>query len=369
MPTTATAAVYRRDQDGLTIEEVTIDDPIGFEVLIRTSAAGVCHSDYHVIDGSINAGRGPLILGHESAGVVEAVGPAVTYVKPGDHVVTCLSGFCGQCEECLGGHPNLCTFNPNTRERDQASRHMQGDQRVHAFAGLAGFASHMLVHEHSVVRIADDLPLDVACLVGCGVLTGVGAALRSARVEPGQSVVVFGCGGVGLSIIQGAALAGGSPIIAVDRVADKLSVATAVGATHTVDAGSLDADATVEAIRAVTGGRGVDHAFEAVGVPALVTQAARSLAVRGTCTIVGVPPDGASFEIPYAAIRPECTIRTCRMGSNRFRQDIPRYLEFYRDGKLDLEQMITRRASLDDINDLFAAMGRGDGNRSVILFD
>jgi S-(hydroxymethyl)glutathione dehydrogenase/alcohol dehydrogenase len=223
----------------------------------------------------------------------------------------------------------------------------------------------MLVHETSVVGIDEDIPLDLACLVGCGVLTGVGAALRTARVQPGQTVAVFGCGGVGLSIIQGAAIARAGQIIAVDRVASKLDLARALGATDTVEAD----DETVAAVRELTGGRGVDHAFEAVGVPALVRQATEVLAVRGTCTIVGLPPDGAVFEIPFAAIRPECTVQTCRMGSNRFRLDIPLYLDYYRRGWLRLDELVSRRGRLDDVNDAFAAMQTGEVARTVLTFD
>lgn len=372
MPITATAAVYRRDtyeSDGLAIEEVTIDDPTDNEILIRTTATGLCHSDYHVLDGSINAGRGPLVLGHEGAGIVEAVGSGVAYVQPGDHVVTCLSGFCGQCEQCLSGHPNLCPVNPTARPREATPRVSQGGKRVHVFAGLGTFATHMLVHEHSVVKITDEVPAEISCLVGCGVLTGVGAALNAAAVRPGQTVAVFGCGGVGLSIVQGAALAGAAQIIAVDRLSTKLDMARSLGATHTVDSSEHDdPEGVIEAVRGLTGGRGVDHALEAVGLPALVNLAVRTLAVRGTCTIVGVPPDGATFEIPYSAIRPECVVQTCRMGSTRFRQDIPAYLEMYRAGRLPLDQLVSRRAGLDDINDLVAVMARGDEARSVITF-
>jgi S-(hydroxymethyl)glutathione dehydrogenase/alcohol dehydrogenase len=297
--------------------------------------------------------------------VVEAVGPAVTHVSPGDHVVTCLSGWCGQCEQCLTGHPNLCRANVAARPRDSTPRLQQGDERVGGFLGIGSFAERMLVHETSVVGIDEDIPLDLACLVGCGVLTGVGAALRTARVQPGQTVAVFGCGGVGLSIIQGAAIARAGQIIGVDRVASKLDLARALGATDTVEAD----DETVEAVRELTGGRGVDHAFEAVGVPALVRQATEVLAVRGSCTIVGLPPDGAVFEIPFAAIRPECTVQTCRMGSNRFRLDIPLYLDYYRRGWLRLDELVSRRGRLDDVNDAFAAMQTGEVARTVLTFD
>ncbi|MDH4147314.1 MAG: Zn-dependent alcohol dehydrogenase [Acidimicrobiia bacterium] len=360
------AAVYREPNQPLTIETVTLDDPAERELLVRTVATGVCHSDLHIAEGIVVGGRGALVLGHEGAGVVEAVGPGVRGIEVGDHVVTCLSGFCGTCEMCLSGHPNVCVANPTGRPRGSTPRMSQGDGRVSAFIGIGSFAEKMLVHEHSVVRIDPDLPLEVACLVGCGVLTGVGAALRTAGVQAGESVAVFGCGGVGLSIVQGAALAGAGQIIAVDRVADKLELARSLGATDVVDASSGDA---VAAVRELTGGRGVDHALEAVGLPQLVRQAAESLAVRGTCTIVGVPADGTVFEIPYAAIRPECKVQTCRMGSNRFRVDIPRYLDFYRKGRLRLDEMVTRRGRLEDVNDAFAAMHAGEGARTVLTFD
>jgi S-(hydroxymethyl)glutathione dehydrogenase / alcohol dehydrogenase len=360
------AAVFRDAHQPLAIQTVTMDAPADREVLVRTVASGVCHSDLHVAEGLVVGGRGALVLGHEGAGVVEAVGAGVSHVQVGDHVVTCLSGFCGQCEQCLGGHPNVCVANPTARRRGSAPRMSRGDERISAFVGIGSFAEKMLVHEHALVRIDADLPLDVACLVGCGVLTGVGAVLRTGGVGAGDTVAVFGCGGVGLSIVQGAALAGAGRIIAVDRAAEKIDLARTFGATDTIDASTAD---VVAAVRQLTGGRGVDHAFEAVGVPALVRQAAESLAVRGTCTIVGVPPDGTVFEIPYAAIRPECKVQTCRMGSNRFRVDIPRYLDLYRQGRLRLDELVTRRARLEDVNDAFAALTAGRGARTVLLFD
>lgn len=362
------AAVYRTANEPLTIETIEIDDPQPGEVLIRTVATGVCHSDVHIYEGTVFGGKPPLVLGHEGSGVVEAIGAGVRHVEPGDHVVTCLSGFCGQCEQCLAGHPNVCTGNAVARGRGSAPRLQQDDGRIGSFANIASFAEKMLVHEHSLVKIDDSVPLDIACLVGCGVLTGVGAALRTAEVRPDQTVAVFGCGGVGLSVIQGAALARAGQIIAVDRVPAKLEMALSLGATHIIDPATDIADLG-SAIREATGGRGVDHAFEAVGAAPLVRAAAESLAVRGTCTIVGVPPDGTVFEIPYAAIRPECTVQTCRMGSNRFRTDIPRYLDFYERGWLRLDEMVTNRGRLDDVNGAIAAMQAGDGARTVLLFE
>lgn len=360
------AAVLRTANEPMSIETLTIDEPMDNEVLIRTVASGVCHSDLHIYEGVVNGGRMPMVLGHEGAGVVEAVGANVAHVSPGDHVVSCLSGFCGRCEQCLGGHPNVCVANPTARPRGSAPRLRQGDEKVHGFINIGGFAEKMLVHENSIVRIEPDIPLDVACLVGCGVLTGVGAALRTAAVRPGETVAVFGCGGVGLSIVQGAKIAGAGQIIAIDKSPEKLRLAESLGATHAIDASEVD-DA-VSAVRELSGG-GVNHAFEAVGIPALVTQAAMSLTVRGTCTIVGVPPDGAVFEIPYAAIRPECTIQTCRMGSNRFRTDIPQYLEFNQNGLLHLDEMISAKPGLDGVNDAFAALQAGTGTRTVLTFD
>ncbi len=360
------AAIFRAPNEPMAIETITVDEPLPNEVRIRTVASGVCHSDLHVYEGIVNAGRPPLVLGHEGAGIVESVGSDVDYVAVGDHVVTCLSGFCGRCEQCLGGFPNLCVANPTARARSAPSRLALGEDKIRAMINIGAFAEMMLVHENSVVKIDPDIPLDVACLVGCGVLTGVGAAIRTAAVTPGQTVAVFGCGGVGLSVIQGAVIAGASRVIAVDRIASKLELARRLGATDVVDAGSIDDPA--DAIRELTGGRGVDHAFEAVGVPDLVTQATRSLAIRGTCTIVGVFPDGAVLEIPFSAIRPECKVQTCRMGSNQYRTDIPRYLDFNRQGRLHLDDMISDRPGLDGVNDAFAALQVGEGARTVLTF-
>ena len=361
------AAVFRKVHEPLTIETVEVDKPRGREVLVRTIATGVCHSDLHVVDG---LGRFPLdrpyVLGHEGAGIVEAVGADVISVRPGDHVVACLSGFCGNCAQCLSGHPNLCTGGIVARGEDTAPRLSQKGQPFRQFLGISSYAERMLLHENSLVRIDPELPLDRAALVGCGVLTGVGAALRSAGLEPGQTVAVFGCGGVGLSIIQGARIGGARQIIGVDVFPSKLELAKRVGATHTVNSGEDD---PVKAVRALTGGAGVDHAFEAVGLAKLVRQAIESLAIRGTATIVGVMPPDAMIEFPWMAIRPECKVQTSRMGSNRFRTDIPLYLDFYRQGRLQLDEMVSRRGRIEDINEAFRAMKAGEVARTVLTFD
>jgi S-(hydroxymethyl)glutathione dehydrogenase / alcohol dehydrogenase len=361
------AAVFREVLKPLTIETVDIDNPGPYEVMVRTVATGVCHSDLHVVDGN---GRfdlsDPIVLGHEAAGIVEEVGDAVSYVKPGDHVVVCLSGFCGNCEQCLSGHPNLCTKGIAARPASAPPRLTQDGRKITQFLNLATYAEKMLVHENSLVKVEDDLPLDVVALISCGVLTGLGAALRTSGLEPGQTVAVFGCGGVGLSIIQGARIGGARQIIAVDQFDSKLEMAKKVGATHTVNSSEVDA---VQGVRELTQGAGVDHSFEAVGLGPLMRQAIETLAIRGTCTIVGVPRPELIIEVPFMSIRPECKIQTSRMGSNRFRMDIPHYLEFYRQGRLMLDEMVSVRGELSGINEAFRAMKAGEVARTVLTFD
>jgi S-(hydroxymethyl)glutathione dehydrogenase/alcohol dehydrogenase len=361
------AAIFRKPHEPLTVEKIELDDPMPREVLVRTVATGVCHSDLHVVDG---VGRWPLdrpiVLGHEGAGIVEAVGSEVTSVKPGDHIVACLSGFCGTCPQCLSGHPNLCTGGIVARKESEAPRLSLGGQPVRQFINISSYAEKMLLHENSLVKIDPEIPLDKAALVGCGVLTGVGAALRSAGLEAGQTVAVYGCGGVGLSIVQGARIGGARQIIAIDMFGEKRQMAMRVGATHFINSSETD---PVKAVRELTGGAGVDHAFEAVGNAKLCRQAIESLAIRGTATIVGVLPPDATIEFPWMAIRPECKVQTSRMGSNRFRVDIPHYLEFYKQGRLDLDAMVTKTGRLSDINEAFRAMKAGEVARTVLMFD
>ena len=360
------AAIFREVHQPLTVETIDIDEPGPYEVLVRTVASGVCHSDLHVVDGN---GRfdlsDPLVLGHEAAGIVEQVGDSVTTVKPGDHVVACLSGFCGSCEQCLSGHPNLCTTGIQARHAGEPPRLTQDGRKLTQFLNLGTYAEKMLLHENSIVKVDDDLPLDRVALISCGVLTGLGAALRTSGLQPGQTVAVFGCGGVGLSIIQGARIGGARQIIAVDQFDSKLEMARGVGATHTVNSTQED---PVKAVRALAGG-GVDHAFEAVGIGSLMRQAIESLGIRGTATIVGVPPPTTIIEVPFMAIRPECKVQTSRMGSNRFRVDIPHYLEFYRQGRLLLDEMVSVRSDLGGVNEAFRAMKAGEVARTVLTFN
>ena len=258
------AAVLNSIPGQLDIEDIEIGEPGPREVLIRTAAAGLCHSDLHFMEGKYPFPC-PAVLGHESAGVVEAVGSMVHYVQPGDHVITCLSAFCGHCSQCTDGHLSLCE-NKGTElvrqpgEPPRLSR--SGGEAVNQYLHLSSFAEQMLIHEQALVKIDRDMPLDKAALIGCGVTTGLGAVFRTARVAPGETVAVIGCGGIGLSAVQGARIAGANKIIAIDMSASKLELAQQMGATHVVDASSDD---VVAAVKDLTGG-GVHHAFEAVGL-------------------------------------------------------------------------------------------------------
>ena len=270
------AAVLHEVGQPLVIEDISIDKPGTREVLVRTAAAGVCHSDLHFVDG-LYPYRLPVVLGHESAGIVEEVGSDVTYVKPGDHVITCLSAFCGHCEACTTGHPSICDGRETRRRRNQTPRLHQNERTIQQFANLSSFAEQMLVHEHAIVKIRDDMPLDKAALIGCGVTTGVGAVNNTAKVEVGSTVAVIGCGGVGLSCINGATIAGAGRIIAVDRLNSKLKLAKKFGATDTVDATKGD---VVEQIKELTGG-GVHFSFEAIGLKETTEQAFEMLRPGG----------------------------------------------------------------------------------------
>jgi S-(hydroxymethyl)glutathione dehydrogenase/alcohol dehydrogenase len=306
----------------------------------------------------------PVILGHESAGIVEAVGEDVTYVKPGDHVVTCLSVFCGTCSQCVTGHPNICENTEVKMLPGQARRLSWKGQPVNQFANLSSFAEQMLVHENALVKIKDDLPLDRAAIVGCGVMTGVGAVFNAAKVEPGSMVAVIGCGGVGLSAVNGAALAGAERIIAIDTMASKLEIARAVGATDTINASNVD---PVEAIKELTGG-GVHYSFEALGLKRTAEQAFEMLRAGGTATIIGMVPYGVKIELHGWDFLRDRKIQGTSMGGNRFRVDMPRLLELWRQGRLKLDHLITGTIKFDQINEGFANLKSGAPVRQLIDF-
>ena len=358
------AAVFRQVDTPMEIEEIEISKPGPREILIRTAAAGVCHSDLHFFNGTY-PGQFPTVLGHESAGVVEEVGTDVHYVKPGDHVITCLSVFCGHCEYCLTGHMSLCQSPETRRGRDEEPRLSQNDALVHQFANLGSFAEYMLVHEHGVAKISKDIPLDRAALIGCGVTTGVGAVIHTADVEPGSTVAVIGCGGVGLSCINGAALAGASRVIAVDRVESKMELARKFGATDCINAAEVD---PVAAVRELTQG-GVHYSFEAIGLKVTAEQAFRMVRAGGTATVIGMIPPGEMVSLHGPDFLQEKTIQGSMMGSNRFRTDMPRFVEFYLQGRLHLDDLVSGRIGLSNVNDAMAELETGEVARNVIVFD
>ncbi len=359
------AAVFHGPNQPLKIENVDIDDPKDREVLVRTVASGVCHSDLHFVDG-LYMWPTPAILGHEAAGVVEKVGKQVTYLKPGDHVIMCLSVFCGYCPDCMSGHPNLCSNKTATqRGPGDKPRLAQGGTAINQFADLSTYAEKTLVHENALVKIDNEFPLDRAALIGCGVITGVGAAINTAKVTPGSTVAVFGAGGVGLSVIQGARIAGARKIIAVDKFESKLALAKRLGATDSVDASNTD---PVDAIRSMTGD-GVEFSFEAIGLKKVAEQAYECLAPGGTATIVGMVPLGQKVEVDGFSLLFEKRIQGSFMGSNRFRIDMPRLIEFYRQGRLNLDDMISKRGKLEDVNEAFRAMKAGEVARTVLMFE
>ena len=358
------AAVLRETNRPLEIEEVQVSKPGPREVLVRTVAAGVCHSDLHFMDGSYPY-RLPTILGHESAGIVEEVGSDVTYVKKGDHVITCLSAFCGHCDKCLTGRLSLCQSPEVSRKADEESRLISNSQPIHQFLNLSSFAEMMLIHEHALVKVRDDMPFDRAALIGCSTTTGVGAVFHTAGVEPGSTVAVIGCGGVGLAAINGAAIAGAGVIIAIDRVESKLELAKVMGATHVINASQCDA---VGEVLELTRG-GCDYTFEAIGLKATAEQAFKMLGACGTATIIGMIPVGTMVELHGVDFLAEKKIQGSNMGSNRFRIDMPRFVEFYLNGKLHLDQMISKHIKLSQVNDALNALKSGQEARHIIMFD
>jgi len=350
----------------LQIEDVEVGEPGPREVLVRTAAAGICHTDSHFMEGKYPYPL-PAVLGHESAGVVEAVGSMVGYVKSGDHVITCLSAFCGHCEQCTSGHPSLCE-NSGTelvRSAGEPPRLSTNGQHVNQFLHLSSFAERMLVHEQTLVRITPDMPLDRAALIGCAVTTGLGAVFRTARVSPGETVVVIGCGGVGLSAIQGARIAGANRIVAVDRIGWKLELAKEFGATHTIN--GEEEDSVLALLHLIPDG--VHHAFEAVGMKQTAEQAFAMLRRGGQATVMGMIPVGTKIELPGSDFIWEKTITGSNMGSNQFRTDIPRFIDMYMDGRLNLDAMVSKTIPIEDINSGFAEMKSGNVARTVISFD
>jgi S-(hydroxymethyl)glutathione dehydrogenase/alcohol dehydrogenase len=362
-------AVVIPEYNTITVQDVTLDAPKAGELKVKMAATGVCHSDLSVINGTIPAAL-PIVIGHEGAGIVEEVGPGGTHFKPGDHVVMSFVPNCKECYFCSRGQAYLCekalALNMGKMLDGTSRVHLGGDD-LNVMTGLGCMAEYAVVPAISAVRIDKSLPFDKAALVGCGVTTGVGAAINTAKVTPGSSVAVFGCGGVGLSIIQGARLAGAGTIIAVDVAPQKLEMASKFGATHTANGSSEDA---VGKCKELTGGIGPDFTFEAVGIPDLMVQAYNAVRRGGTVTIVGVGK--LTDNVPFKALLLSMdgkTVKGSYYGDTNFKADFPKLLGLYQCGKLNLDDMVTRTYTIDEAPQAFVEMEKGLNARGVIVYN
>ncbi len=357
------AAVCYEFNKPVVVEDVNLAPPQKGEVKVRFAATAVCHSDIHLIDGDMG-GRPPFVIGHESAGYVEELGEGVTLVKPGDACVISLISSCGRCLYCTTGHPNLCeTRWPLNREGRITNKK---GQRILAQARVGGFAEYGVVHESQLAPIPKDMPMDSASLLACGFITGFGAVVNTAQVRPFDSVVVIGCGGLGLSAIQGAYFSGANPIIAVDINDFKLEAARKFGATHIVNS-AKDKDA-IETVKQVTSGRGADYVFVMVGSSSAVIQATQMTAPRGTTVIVGIIPGKEMLSFMGNPVRGERTITYSSTGSTRLRVDVPNIVAAYQAGRIKLDELITGRYPLERINDAIESVKMGHALRNVVLF-
>jgi S-(hydroxymethyl)glutathione dehydrogenase / alcohol dehydrogenase len=356
------AAVCYAFGQPLVVEEIELDPPQVGEVKVRVQASSICHSDVHLIRGDWG-GQLPVVAGHEAAGVVEEVGPGVTLARPGDRVVVSLLRSCGRCLHCTTGSPHACT-GTFALDRETRLHNKRGEPLIQGIR-MGAFAEAVVVDQSQVVQLPDDMPLDCAALLACGVVTGLGAVVNTARVRAGQSIVVIGAGGVGLNSVQGGALVGAHPIIAVDLLDSKLAAARAFGATHTVNAEQQDAAA---AVRDLTGGRGADYAFVTVGSTAAMAQALTMIGIEGTVVIIGIPPAGATVPLPVREmVFYGQKVMGSTNGNTRLRVEVPRLVDLYRHGRIKLDELITARYRLDEINEAIEAMEQGRALRNVIM--
>lgn len=350
----------------LGVEEVELDNPHAGEVLVRMVASGVCHSCLHAADGSWTGIPTPMVLGDEGAGVVEQIGPGVQTLHPGDHVILSWAPSCGQCRYCATGRPQLCENRPEpSRMFDGTTRMRWRGQPVYHYGYVASFAPYSVVPESCAIPIREDMPLDKAALIGCSVMTGVGAVLNTGKVPAGASLAVFGAGGIGLNAIQGGDLVSATPIIAVDTIDAKLEFSRSFGATHLV---SARRDDPVAAIRRITG-RGADYTVVAVGSAEAMQQAYEALAPGGTCIVIGIPPTGSALTLDASRIagREKRLVGSC-YGSASVKADFPRMVDLYMSGKLKIDQLITKRYSIEEVNEAFRALAAGELARGLISF-
>lgn len=363
------AAVLRGVGERLEFGEVELEPPRQGEVLVKIVACGLCASDLNSLTGKRTLSPFPVILGHEAAGVVAETGPGVTRLCSGDRVVISIVPFCGRCAMCRQGRPNYCTTASRAMSEgnlmDGSSRLTLDGHRLNHFLAVSSFAEYAVVPESGVVAVDAAMPLDRAALIGCAVLTGFGAVHNTAHVPPGASVAVFGCGGVGLNVIQGARIAGAEPIVAVDVHEAKLLLAHELGATHTLNARTVDAPA---AVREISAG-GVDYAFEAAGRPETVEQAWASLAIGGEVVVVGLMGTGQRLTLDAGPLIDEKRIRGCYLGSSRVATDVPALVRRYLSGELRLDAMISRVIGLDEINEGCERLRAGEEARQLLRFD
>ena len=362
-----TAAVLYDTKKPVVVEDVELLEPGLGEVLVRWKANGVCHSDLHVITGDYPHPL-PVVLGHEAAGVIEKVGPGVVTVTPGDHVCSSYIPSCGKCWYCIDGQPTMCALRDKPRwfMLDGTPRFRKDGRGLHHFLQVSGYATHSVLPEESVIPIRKDAPLEVVCLVSCGVLAGAGPVFNRAKVPPGASVAVWGCGGVGLNTIQAARLVGAGKIIAVDTVKQKLAWAEEFGATHVVDASAEDPVARVQAL---SGRGGVDFAFEVVGTQKTIEQALNATHRGGTCVVVGVSPAGTRVSVDPGMLLQQRVLTGSSFGAGHQRTDVPMLIDLYMSGKYKLDELISRRLPLTELNHAFDLMVRGEVKRSVIVYE
>lgn len=360
------AALLLRIGEPLEVDAIELDEPGPGEVLVRLAASGVCHSCLHIMDGSMSWPALPVVLGDEGAGTVEQVGPDVTSVAPGDHVILSWSPSCGRCRYCVTGRPQLCERRPARGVMaDGTVRRRRGGVDI-AHMGPATYATHSIVSSDSAVKIRDDMPLDKAALIGCAVTTGTGAVINTARVAAGASLAVFGAGGVGLNAVQGGRLCGAFPLIAVDIADNKLEFARGLGATHVVNSRHTD---PVSAIRDLTQGRGAEFTVVAVGSTGAIQQAWDALAPGGTCVVIGAPPAGETVAVqPASLYRDEKRLTGSRYGSSRPLDDFARLVDLYLGGRLELDALITRQYELRDVNEAHRALAAGENLRGLLVF-
>jgi Zn-dependent alcohol dehydrogenase len=357
------AAVCYEFGEPLVVEDIEIDSPQSGEVEVQVAACAICHSDIHCIRGEWG-GETPVVAGHEAAGTVTRIGPGVHNVQPGDRVVVSNLRSCGRCPACIRGRPYNCDTG-FVLDRESRLRNKEGTSLIHGIR-TAAFAEYAVVDQSQVVAVPTDLPLDCACLLSCGVIAGLGAVVNTVQVKVGSSVVVVGAGGVGLNSVQGAVLSGAARIIVVDLLDRKLEAARQFGATHTVNAADVNA---VAAVQAVTDGRGADYAFATVGNSNAISQASRMIRKGGVAVVVGMPSNqDVEFTLNAHDLVYDRAIVGSFMGSSQLSVDIPRFAELYRQGRLKLDELITARFSLEEINEAIESTERGEALRNVIVF-